>query len=153
MARSELTAQLVPELNLGWEERLAILKQDIAGLVPRGARVVLADENQWGPAMFPELDAIPYVERDGQYWGPPGDDDQGIRELERLRSGGADYFLAGWPAFWLLDYYSGLRDYLESQYPCIANNSRMIVYDLQGTTGQQGDKVPNGLDTGKGNGR
>ena len=115
-------------------------------MIPAGERVVLVDENQWGPTMFPALDVLPFVERDGQYWGTPSDDESGILELERLRSLGANYLLVGWPGFWLLDYYSGLRDYLQSQYQCMLSNSRLVVYDLRATRAIQGGTASHVVD-------
>lgn len=141
MTRSELTGQLVPDLNLSWQERVEVLHQEIAGAIPRGERVILVDENHFGPWLFPDFDAIPFVERDGEYGGPPADDAIGIRELERLRSSRASYLLVCWPAFWWLDYYSELRVHLQSRYRCVIRNSRVVVYDLREAVDQRGDGI------------
>ena len=106
-------------------------QQEIAALIPPEDSLILVDNNKWRPEIFPGRRAIPFLERDGQYWGSPPDDESAIRELERLRKAGASFIVFGWPAFWWIDYYTGLRDYLSSKFHCVLKNSRLIVFDLQ----------------------
>ncbi|MCC5651560.1 glycosyltransferase family 2 protein [Nostoc sp. XA013] len=130
MRRSEFTSDLIPEINLSWSERLEIAMQEIASVIPSGKRLILADENQWGCEMLPEFDALPFLEHEGQYWGAPLDDEIAIQEIERMRQAGASFMIIAWPAFWWLDYYSGLRNYLSSNFRCVLENSRLVVFDL-----------------------
>lgn len=130
MQRSELTSQLLPKLNLSWSERLQIAIQEIATIIPVGKHFILVDENQWDPEIPPEFHSLPFLEHDGQYWGAPPDDQTAIRELERMRQAGASFIVFGWPTFWWLDYYSGLRNYLGSNFRCALRNSRLAIFDL-----------------------
>ena len=130
MRRSQFTSELIPEINLSWSERLQIAMQEIASVIPAGKRLILIDENQWGCEMLPKFDALPFLEQDGQYWGAPQDDEIAIRELERMRQAGASFIVIAWPAFWWLDYYSGLRNYLSSNFRCVLDNSRLVIFDL-----------------------
>ncbi|MDZ7953095.1 glycosyltransferase family A protein [Nostoc sp. DedQUE09] len=130
MRRSELTSELIPELNLSWSERLQIAMREIAFVIPAGKRLILVDENQWGCEILAELDALPFLEHEGQYWGAPLDDEMAIQELERMRQAGASFMIIAWPAFWWLDYYSGLRNYLSSNFRRVLDNSRLVVFDL-----------------------
>ncbi|MBW4423605.1 MAG: glycosyltransferase family 2 protein [Nostoc desertorum CM1-VF14] len=130
MRRSEFTSELIPEINLSWSERLEIAMQEIASVIPSGKRLILVDENQWGCEMLPEFDALPFLEHEGQYWGAPLDDEIAIQEIERMRQAGASFMVIAWPAFWWLDYYSGLRNYLSSNFRCVLENSRLVVFDL-----------------------
>ncbi|MCC5644920.1 glycosyltransferase family 2 protein [Nostoc sp. CHAB 5824] len=130
MRRSQFTSELIPELNLSWSERLGIAMQEIASVIPVGKRLILVDENQWGCEMLPQFDALPFLEHEGQYWGAPLNDEIAIRELERMRQAGATFIVIGWPAFWWLDYYSGLRNCLSSNFRCVLDNSRLVVFDL-----------------------
>lgn len=130
MRRSEFTSQLLSELNLSWSERLQIAIEEIAAAIPAGKCFILVDENQWGLQMLPQFNALPFLERDGYYWGAPPDDSRAIEELERMRGAGASFVVIGWPAFWWLDYYSLLRNYLSSNFRCVLQNSRLIVFDL-----------------------
>jgi hypothetical protein len=131
MRRSEFTSGLIPEINLSWSERLQIAIQDILAVIPTGKSFILVDDNQWGSEILPEFHALPFLEHEGQYWGAPPDDQTAIRELERMRHCGASFMVIGWTAFWWLDYYSKLRNYLSSNYHCVLHNSRLIVFDLQ----------------------
>ncbi len=131
MRRSEFTSQLIPEINLSWSERLQIAIQDILAVIPTGKSFILVDDNHWGSEILPQFDALPFLEHEGQYWGAPPDDQTAIRELERMRQGGASFMVIGWPAFWWLDYYSKLRNYLNSNYHCVLHNSCLVVFDLQ----------------------
>ena len=63
--------------------------------------------------------------------GAPPDDETGIRELQRLRRAGAAFVAFGWPAFWWLDYYTGLRDHLRANHRCVLENDRVVVFDLR----------------------
>ncbi len=131
MRRSEMTAELIPTLNLSWAERLQIATEEIATLIPPGESFILVDENQWGCEVLPGFHILPFLERDGQYWGSPPDDETAIRELERMRQSGANFMVIGWPAFWWFDYYSELRDYLSKKFRCVRSNSRIMVFDLR----------------------
>jgi hypothetical protein len=129
--RSQLTQLLVPTLNLSWTERLEIARQEIAALIPAEDRFILVDEASLGSEVFADGHAIPFLEREGQDWGPPADSESAIRELERARRAGASFIVFAWPAFWWLDYYAGLRDYLGSKFRCAMKNSLLVAFDLQ----------------------
>jgi glycosyltransferase involved in cell wall biosynthesis len=129
--RSQLTQLLMPSLTLARKERVEIASHEIAALVPAEARLILVDEASLGSEVVGDRHAIPFLEREGQYWGPPADDEMAIRELERLRRAGAAFIVFAWPAFWWLDYYAGLRDYLGAKFRCPLKNSRLVAFDLQ----------------------
>lgn len=129
--QSEYMHPVVPSMYHTWMERLELATHEIAKLIPPGDTFILVDEAQWGGEGVESRYAIPFVERDGQYWGPPADDETAIRELERLRRSGAKFMVVGWPAFWWLDYYTGLHRYLRSEFRYVLKNSRLIVFDLQ----------------------
>jgi len=122
---------LFPHLYYSWSERLQMAKHDLNGLIPIGDRFILVDESQWGSNLLEARQAVPFVERDGIYWGRPSDDEMAIRELERLRVSGTSFIVFAWPTFWWLDYYVGLRDYLLSKFRCVLTNSRVVAFDLR----------------------
>ncbi len=122
---------LIPELYYSLTERLGMAAEEIARLIPASDSFILVDQNQWGSQLVTDRRLVPFLERDGQYWGLPPDDKTAIRELERLRGSGANFIVFGWPAFWWLDYYSGLGNYLSTKFRCVLRNSRLIVFDLR----------------------
>ncbi|MEC4811770.1 MAG: glycosyltransferase family 2 protein [Scytonema sp. PMC 1069.18] len=129
--KSESMHHLVPHLYWSWTERLEIAAQEVAALIPPGDRFILVDQNQWGGQFLADRHAIPFLERDGQYWGPPTDDETAISELERSRSSGASFIVFGWPAFWWLYHYDRLHRYLRSNFRCVLKNSRLVAFDLR----------------------
>lgn len=114
-----------------WTHRLRLTAQDIAVLIPRGERFILVDQGCWENGIVADRHAIPFLEREGHYWGLPSDDNAAIRELNRLRQSGVSFMVFGWPAFWWLEYYSGLCTYLRSRFHCILNNDRLVAFDLR----------------------
>lgn len=129
--QSEYIHPLVPSMYHGWTERLQLATHELSKLIPPGDTFILVDEAQWGGEGVADRHVIPFLERDGQYWGAPPDDETAIRELERLRRAGASFMVFGWPAFWWLDYYFGLHRHLRSECRCVLKNSNLVVFDLQ----------------------
>jgi len=130
LRRSQETQLVLPSLNLGWAQQLQIASEEIKTIIPEGNRFILVDENAWGTNVAEGRSALPFLERNGLYWGPPPNDEIAIQELERLRSEGANYVVFGWPAFWCFDYYGGMREYLTSRFRCLLSNGRLIAFDL-----------------------
>jgi hypothetical protein len=112
--------------------QLHLVKEELAALISPEKSCILVDQNQWrGSEIVEGLRTIPFLERDGQYWGPPADDETAIRELERLRQNGAAFIAFAWSAFWWFDYYSKFRSHLRSAFPCLLENDRLVIFDLQ----------------------
>jgi len=106
--------------------------EDLTGLIPSGSSFIFVEWDQWGPGQIVAgCRAIPFLERDGRYWGKPLDDLTAIQEIERLRRAGASFMVFGWPAFWWLDYYSDLHRHLRSEFRCVLENERLVVFDLR----------------------
>jgi SAM-dependent methyltransferase len=105
--------------------------QEVAALIPPGRTIILVDQDEFGGQVGAGHRRIPFLERDGQYWGPPPDNKTAIREFERLRHAGADFMIFGWPAFWWLEYYSEFSGYLRANFPCPLENERLVVFDLR----------------------
>jgi protein-S-isoprenylcysteine O-methyltransferase Ste14 len=106
--------------------------EEIAVLIPLGEQFILVDQDKWGTdELVAGRRRIPFLEREGQYWGPPEDDETAIRELERLRQAGAGFMVFGWPAFWWLEHYAGLQRHLRSRFRCVLENGRLVVFDLR----------------------
>jgi SAM-dependent methyltransferase len=125
-------AQSSPAEAAAWLPQLQLAQQEILNLIPAGSTVILVDDDQWGdPKGLSGLRVVPFLERDGRYWGPPADDETAIGELQRLQQDGAAYIAFAWSSFWWLEHYSGFRKHL-LQYPCLLENERLIVFRLGG---------------------
>jgi O-methyltransferase len=114
-----------------WMYQLYLTAQDIGRLTSPGDTLILVDQAQFGSMVTAGRQAIPFLERDGQYWGLPKDDRTAIAEVERLRHSGARFIALAWPAFWWLEYYDTFHRYLCAQFPCILRNDRLLLFDLR----------------------
>jgi len=118
--------------NYLWPHRLLQAKQDIASVVPPGSAYVLVNDNEWGGGEpIARRRAIPFLERNGEYWGAPADDETAIEELQRLRQAGASHIVFWWTACWWLKYYARFHHYLRACFPCVLENDRVIIFGLQ----------------------
>lgn len=106
------------------------LPQEIREHIPAGAKFILVDEEQIRNASRVER-ALPFLEKNGEYWGAPGDDDTAIKELERMRQADAQFLVFVPSTFWWLDYYKEFQRHLRSHYSCIRDDERLIVFDLR----------------------
>jgi hypothetical protein len=113
-----------------WVRYLNVIAQDISCLVPPRRPVILVDDETLRQTIVTDRQTIPFLERDGYYYGRPADSETAIREFERLRRDGASYIVFAWPCFWWLEYYAGFYKYLVSKYPCTMKNDRIIAFDL-----------------------
>ncbi|HEX8230485.1 MAG TPA: polysaccharide pyruvyl transferase family protein [Chloroflexia bacterium] len=114
-----------------WLYEMQVALKEVDGLVPLGATFILVDEDRWGGGQaMSGRRTLPFLERDGRYWGLPADSSTAIAELERLRGEGARYIVFMWPSFWWLDHYHELHGYLRQRYRPLANNERILVFSL-----------------------
>lgn len=111
--------------------QLLLLVKNLSELIPAKESFILVDENQLDVSILADrYHVIPFLEKDGEFWGPPPNDEVAIKELERLRQSGVTFIVFGWPAFWWLDTYSEFNQYLHSQFRCVLKNDCLIVFDL-----------------------
>ena len=103
----------------------------INALLPEGANCIVVDDAQWPQFALGCRRTIPFMERDGEYCGPPADDAEAIREFNRLHQLGAEFIVFGPPAFWWFDHYTKFTHYLRSHFPCVSNGGRLRVFDLR----------------------
>lgn len=110
-------------------DRLADTKAELQQLARDQAPFILVDEEQFRSELPPKS-AIPFLERNGQYWGSPPDDATAIRELERLRAAGARSIVFVWPAFWWLKFYSKFHAHLKKKYGVSHCTKNLLVFTL-----------------------
>lgn len=107
------------------------VREELSGLAGPGDPIILVDQAQWLDSQVVEgLNIVPFLERKGQYWGAPPDDETAIAELERLRRAGASFVAFAWFTYWWLTYYQDFADHLE-RFPRRLENDRLTVFDLR----------------------
>lgn len=127
------SALVHPKKYLGlvdWLDTLSKMAEDIAAAIPPGGVFILVDEGAFGNLLAAGRHPVPFPEQNGQYSGPPADDASAIHELERLRELGAGFIVFTRPAFWWLEYYSGLLGHLQRRYRSALANDRLVIFEL-----------------------
>ncbi len=115
-----------------WMHLLLEAAQDVARVIPEGETFLLVDEQGFGSDFARGRNALPFLEREGRYWGAPADGAAAVRELEQMRrERGASFIAFGWPAFWWLDHYGELNTHLRARYQCVLENERLVIFDLR----------------------
>jgi polysaccharide pyruvyl transferase WcaK-like protein len=103
--------------------------EKIARFIPQDARFILVDDMHWAGEL-PEWRTIPFLEKNGEYWGPPADSAVAIGELERLRNAGAEFIVFAEPSFWWLQLYRGFHSYLRDNYRCVLEDDELTVFNI-----------------------
>lgn len=125
------------EVDLGawrrnsWFHRLSCAIQEIEQHIPNDQEILLIDGNAWGCESIRGRRVVPFLERDGRYWGAPSDDATAIAEFERLHRNGVRFMVVAWPAFWWLEHYSLFHQYLRTRFTCLLENDRLVIFQLQ----------------------
>jgi hypothetical protein len=117
---------LAPARDAG---RLLQARKQIVELMPPNKPFVLVDEEHLR-SVLRDPQALPFLEKDGAYWGPPPDDVTAIRELERLRRAGARAVVFIWTTFWWLNHYARFERHLRSHYRCLRENECVVAFEL-----------------------
>jgi O-methyltransferase len=125
-----------------WDYRVRLSARDIATLVQPETTFILVDQGTFRNEIAVEGRVLPFLERNGEYGGAPPDDETAIRELQRLRrQSAANLIIFAWPAFWWFEYYAGFNRHLRFNFPCILENERLVVFDLESKDKDQGPLV------------
>jgi len=111
-------------------DKIAVAMQELGKLIQPGEEFILVDQDEWGRKGLSRRKAIPFLEKAGQYWGPPPDDPTAIRELERLRRQGARYIVFIWTTFWWLEHYTEFARYLRSEFSCVRDDELLMAFSL-----------------------
>ena len=114
-----------------WAEQLQRASAELQNLIPIGASFILVDDAQWGRLRaLEDHRVIPFLERNGEYWGPAADDATAWQELQRLRQSGAAYIVFAWPSFWWLEHFKEFAQRLRREFGCVLENERLVVFRL-----------------------
>lgn len=112
-----------------WLARSEAAADDLAKVPRRHATYVLIDEDQLR-GRCDRSRAIPFLEREGSYWGPPADGNSAVEELRALmHSTAASAVVVAWPAFWWLEHYTELRAYLFRDFRRTFATDNLILFE------------------------
>jgi hypothetical protein len=123
---------LLPDEYEGLIERV---RETANAMIPRNATVLVVSRGDEELLRIGPRRALHFPQDEfGRYAGyHPPDSDAAIGILESMRARGGEYLLLPSTSFWWLDYYEGLRDHLERNYPPIVSADDCIVFELAAT--------------------
>ncbi len=113
-----------------WEHRAALTARELLAAVPADAPVALVDDGTWGAAFLPGRTVHAFVERNGEYWGPPASDEEALEELAALPGRGVRFLALTWPSFWWLEHYHRFGTRLLKHHACVLQSPRLMLFDL-----------------------
>lgn len=113
-----------------WRYRFDLTKSQIEALVPEGQGVMMAGEAWWGQEVGLARPVMPFMEKDGQYWGEPIDDAAAIAELEKNLARGVRFIAFGWQVKWWFNHYSGLMNELTRRGRKVLDNDRVTMFEV-----------------------
>jgi hypothetical protein len=109
--------------------------EELSCVVPVGSTITLIDDASIGRRLLQET--LPgrrvtyFVDREGDYWGPPADDAAALEELHRQRTELGTRFVAyAWTSFWWLQQYPGLLTHLNTTARRVLDTERVLVFDI-----------------------
>jgi hypothetical protein len=105
--------------------------RELVQVIPSGSTFILVDGSFFDRAYVTPADchSFPFIEKHGEYWGLPEDDNHAVRETERLCRAGASYLVVAEPAFWCLEHYLGWQKYLCKK-PMVWESRYLRVFKL-----------------------
>lgn len=106
-----------------WRHRFELTRAELERVVPRGEALVIAGESWWGDELRLDRRVIPFMEKDGQYWGEPADDEAAMAEMGKSE---ARFVAFGWPVFWWLGHYARFVANLGQK---VVENDRVVLFD------------------------
>jgi hypothetical protein len=120
----------VPQMYHTWDNRRAIFLDQLERALPAGEPFVLVDDGHLGVgADFYGRRVIPFLERDGVYFGPPGVAQDAIDNLRRLTDAGVRRIVIAWPSFWWLDQYERFARHLRTSCTRLLESPHGVVFE------------------------
>jgi len=105
-------------------------RTELYRLIPVDESFILVDEEQLRPGLRHRR-VLPFLEKNGIYWGPPADGATAVSELIRLRASGIRRVVFLWSTLWWLEHYEALRSHLETHAKLEHRSSALVIYELQ----------------------
>jgi GT2 family glycosyltransferase len=101
--------------RLGYRLMVEQLRASVSDAVPVGARVLVVSRGDRALVDFDDLDCHHFPQDEaGRYAGfHPRDGAEAVAQLEQLREGGAEYLVFPATAYWWLQHYGDLAEYLD----------------------------------------
>ncbi|HUF08252.1 MAG TPA: class I SAM-dependent methyltransferase [Rhodothermales bacterium] len=117
------------ESKLDWDRKTRLLRETLVSVSDQFDVLALAGFEKLSLEAIPGLKVIPFTEREGRFFGYPGNVRQAISELERMRLEGVDAVALAWSASWLLSTFPAMMIYLREHYRVAVANEAVEVWE------------------------
>jgi glycosyltransferase involved in cell wall biosynthesis len=132
LRKSAAVQMVLPSLYHDWQTRRDVLQDQLRALIPAGQTMILVDDVQLAlPNEWEGRRLLPFLERNGVYWGAPANDDQAIADLQRLMEQGAKWIVFAWPSLWWTDAYRRFHRHLTTNFPCRLDTAYAKAFELR----------------------
>ena len=116
-----------------WRARADAVRRQLDQWIPTGSRFLLVDDDNLALA-YPG--AVPFLEKNGAYAGPPTNGSQAISEIARKCADGVEFAGITWVSFWLLEEYPDFAAHLRAIYRCLSETDELVLFDLRAPPAQ-----------------
>lgn len=116
---------------IDWNAKIQQTMLELGALIPLEDAFLFVDEEQFGGLLRALRRAWPFPEQDGYYNGAPVDSTAALHEFQRQYKAGVRWIVFAWPAFWWLAYYQEFTEYLRTNFRCVKEDERLLVFDLR----------------------
>jgi len=116
-----------------WQHRVENVLNEIQNTVPRNETFLLVDQDVLGISKnaFPEHQCLPFLEKNGEAWGSPPNEEVAMIELKRMREEKEAGFIAiAWTSFWWFDVYPEFISYLRHNFDAVLQNEDVVIFNL-----------------------
>lgn len=113
-----------------WNRRAAELSRIVREIIPAGATVVIADDEQIRPSL-PDICSLPFTDRNGSYWGPPASESDAVIALKDQLRRGATWVVIAWPMSWTLNAFPAFSEFLRENLECRHMSGVGQVFELR----------------------
>jgi hypothetical protein len=131
LAELPQTLGFVIERNLRGSDP-STLPRELGRTIETGEPFLMVDNDDWrSSGLLGDLPAIPFLERNGEYWGPPADGETAVAELERIRRDtGVKYMVFAWHTRWWLEHYRELQERLAEDGVLAYRSELLTVFEF-----------------------
>ena len=121
-----------------WARQEYLAAEEVSALIPAGETLIVIGQDELSQSIAGGHRVRPFLERDGEDYGPPENDAAAVRELNRIRRSATQFLVFAWPAFWWLGHYAEFHRYLRERFRCVPENDRLVIFDLRAKAGSNG---------------
>jgi O-methyltransferase len=113
-----------------WRHQFIQTAREISHVVLPEKTFILVDQEKFRSQFGTRYSILPFLEKDGVYWGAPANDSAAINEFKRLRESGASHIVIVQSCFWWFKCYPKFTSMLRTKFRCVIENDVIVIFDI-----------------------